>query len=136
MNYYDEIKNKLIDNEIYLKVKDYSKERHTLITHYEVGKLLHEAGRTYGEDVIGNYSKKLMLDVNNKYTPRTLRRMRQLYQFFEEQKWSPVGTKLSWSHYSELLSIKDENKLIYYINLTVEKRLSKRELRLTRIILE
>ena len=28
MNYYDEIKNKLIDNEIYSKVKDYSKERH------------------------------------------------------------------------------------------------------------
>ena len=28
MNYYSEIKNKLIDNEIYAKVKDYSKERH------------------------------------------------------------------------------------------------------------
>ena len=27
MNYYNEIKNKLIDNEIYQKVKDYSKER-------------------------------------------------------------------------------------------------------------
>ena len=27
MNYYSEIKNKLIDNEIYSKVKDYSKER-------------------------------------------------------------------------------------------------------------
>ena len=52
MNYYDEIKNKLIDDEIYSKVKDYSKERHTLITHYEVGKLLDEAGGKYGEDVI------------------------------------------------------------------------------------
>ena len=27
MNYYNEIKNKLIDNEIYARVKDYSKER-------------------------------------------------------------------------------------------------------------
>lgn len=26
MNYYDEIKNKIIDNEIYSKVKDHSKE--------------------------------------------------------------------------------------------------------------
>ena len=43
MNYYNEIKNKLIDNEIYSKVKDYSKERHTLLTHYEVGKLLIKA---------------------------------------------------------------------------------------------
>ena len=40
MNYYNEIKNKLIDDEIYSKVKDYSKEIHTLVTHYEVGKLL------------------------------------------------------------------------------------------------
>lgn len=43
MNYYNEIKSKLIDDEIYSKVKDYSKENHTLITHYEVGKLLLEA---------------------------------------------------------------------------------------------
>lgn len=38
MNYYNEIKNKLIDNEIYSKVKDYSKERHKVITYFEVGK--------------------------------------------------------------------------------------------------
>ena len=44
MNYYNEIKNKLIDDEVYSRVKDYSKEKHTLLTHYEVGKLLLEAG--------------------------------------------------------------------------------------------
>ena len=54
MKYYNEIKEKLIDNETFLKVKDYSKERHTIITHYEVGKLLFEAGNTYGQDIIGN----------------------------------------------------------------------------------
>ena len=43
MNYYNEIKNKLIDNEIYSKVKDYSKERHKVITYFEIGKLLNEA---------------------------------------------------------------------------------------------
>ena len=43
MNYYNEIKNKLIDNEIYEKVKDYSKERNRIITYFEVGKLLSEA---------------------------------------------------------------------------------------------
>lgn len=40
MNYYNEIKNKLIDNEIYSKVKDYSKERNKVITYFEIGKLL------------------------------------------------------------------------------------------------
>ena len=121
MNYYNEIKNKLIDNEIYSKVKDYSKERHTLLTHYEVGKLLLEAGKKYGDDIIGKYSKKLSLEVDKKYNPRTLRRMRQLYQFFEEQKWSPLGTKLSISHIRQLFSLNDNNEINYYAN-EIEKR--------------
>ena len=34
MNYYNEIKNKLIDTETYGKVKDYSKERHKVNTYF------------------------------------------------------------------------------------------------------
>ena len=48
MNYYNEIKTKLINNEIYNKVKDYSKERNKVITYFEIGKLLYEAGSVYG----------------------------------------------------------------------------------------
>ena len=129
MNYYNEIKNKLIDNEMYSKVKDYSKERHNLITHYEVGKLLLEAGSTYGEDIIGNYSKKLVLEVGKKYNPRTLRRMRQLYLFFEKQKWSPAGTKLSISHIRELFCLNDSNEINYYVSLCIKQNLTRDELK-------
>ena len=52
MNYYNEIKEKLINNEIYEKVKDYSKERNRVITYFEIGKLLNEAGKHYGENII------------------------------------------------------------------------------------
>lgn len=86
MNYYNEIKNKLIDDEIYGKVKNYSKERHRVITYYEVGKLLNEAGKHYGEDIIGNYSKKLVIEVGKKYDKRTLFRMRQFYNLFKDEK--------------------------------------------------
>lgn len=58
MNYYKEIKNKLIDNETYSKVKDYLKERYKVTIYFEIGELLHEAGTIYGEDIIGKYSKK------------------------------------------------------------------------------
>ena len=129
MNYYNEIKNKLLDDEIYGKVKDYSKERHRVITYYEVGKLLNDAGKHYGEDIIGNYSKKLVIEVGKKYDKRTLFRIRQFYVIFCNQKVSPLATQLTWSHYTELLSIKNENELMYYINKCIEKRLSKRELR-------
>lgn len=60
MNYYDKIKNKLIDDEMYSRVKDYSKERHKVITYYEIGKLLSEPSKHYGKNIIGEYSKKLM----------------------------------------------------------------------------
>lgn len=56
-----------------------------------------------------------------------MRRIRQYYRIFKNEKWSPVATKLSLNHYSELLSIKDDNELIYYINIAYEKNLSKRE---------
>lgn len=130
MNYYNEIKNKLIDNEVYSKVKDYSKERHNLITYYAVGKLIFEAGNVYGENIIGNYSKKLVLEVGKKYNPRTLRRMRQLYLFFEKQKWSPMGTKLSISHIRELFCLDDSNEINYYAKQVLKRNLSKRELEL------
>ena len=129
INYYNEIKDKLIDDELYSKVKDYSKERHRVITYFEVGKLLSEAGKHYGEDIIGKYSEKLIVEVNKKYNPRTLRRMRQLYFFFKKQKWSPLATKLSWSHYTELLSIKDENERNYYMNKCINNNLSRNDLR-------
>ena len=94
MNYYDEIKNKIIDNEIYAKVKDYSKERHTVITYYEIGRLLNEAGGKYGDNIIDEYSKKLVIEVGKKYNRRTLFRMKQLYIIFSNDKVSHLATQL------------------------------------------
>ena len=128
MNYYNEIKNKLIDNEIYSKVKDYSKERHRVITYFEIGRLLSEAGSKYGDNVIEEYSKKLVLEVGKKYNKRTLFRMKQFYNTFSSEKVSPLGTQLTWSHCRALLSIKEYDKINYYINLTINNNLSKREL--------
>jgi len=128
MNYYNEIKNKLIDNEIYSKVKDYSKERYRVITYFEIGRLLNEAGSKYGDNVIDEYSKKLVIEVGKKYNKRTLFRMKQFYNTFSNEKVSPMGTQLTWSHCRALLSIKDYDKINYYINLTINNNLSKREL--------
>ncbi len=129
MNYYNEIKNKLIDNEIYSKVKDYSKERHKVSTYFEIGKLLNEAGGKYGDNIIDEYSKKLVVEVGKKYNERTLRRMRQFYCKFNNEKWSTMSTKLSWSHYTELLPIKDDKEMLYYFNICVNQNIDVRSLR-------
>ena len=68
MNYYDEIKNELINNEITKKVKDYSKNKSDLTTYYNVGKLLAEAGKHYGEGIIKEYSDRLSSELNIKYS--------------------------------------------------------------------
>ena len=128
-NYYNEIKNKLIDNEVYKKVKDYSKNRNDLSTYYEVGKLLYEAGNKYGEGIIKKYSERLVIEVGKKYNKRTLFRMRQFYNMIEIQKVSPLATQLTWSHYCELLPLKDINEINYYVKITIEQCLSKRQLR-------
>ena len=128
MDYYEKIKNKIIDNETYERVKDYSKERHRVITYYEIGKLLNEAGKKYGVNIIKQYSEKLVIEVGTKYNERTLRRMKQLYLFFKKQKWPPLGTKLSISHLRVLFTLKDNNEINYYVKQIINKNMSKREL--------
>ena len=53
-NYYDEIKEKLLKNEI------------------------------YGNDIIRHYADKLAIEVGKKYNVRTLRRIRQFYLLIEK----------------------------------------------------
>ena len=128
MNYYNEIKNKIIDNEVYSKVKDYSKERHKVITYFEIGKLLTEAGGKYGDNIIEEYSKKLVIEVGKKYNRSTLFRMKQFYNVFSNEKIAPLVQQLSWSHCLILLPIKNINEINYYINQVSKRNLSKRQL--------
>jgi len=128
MNYYNEIKQELINNEITKRVKDYSKNRSDLGTYYNVGKMLSEAGKHYGENVIGDYASKLKIELNKKYNERTLRRYRQFYNFVTNLKWSAMPTKLSWSHITELMVLSDEDEINYYVSLVNDRNISYRKL--------
>ena len=127
MNYYNEIKNELINNEITKKVKDYSKNRSDLTTYYNVGKLLSDAGKHYGEGIINEFSLKLINEVGKKYNTTTLKRMRQFYRMIE--KGAPLGHQLTWSHYRELLPIKDIDEIKYYISISIEQNLTRDEMK-------
>ena len=128
MNYYDEIKEQLIKGEIYDKAKDYSKDRHKVKVYFETGKLLSEAGKESGKNIIKQYSEKLMVEVGKKYKVSNLYKMRKFYEIFSDEKLYPLGTKLSWSHYRELLTIKNIDEIIYYIHICEEGNLSRRQL--------
>ena len=128
MNYYNEIKDKLIDNEVYSKIKDYSKERNTIITYFEIGKLLNEAGGKYGDNIIDEYSKKLVVDVGKKYNRSTLFKMKKLYNIFNNKKVAPLMPQLTWNHCLILIPIKNINEIYYYALQVSSRNLSKRQL--------
>ena len=125
---YNEIKDKLIDDEVYSRVKDYSKERHRVLTYFEVGKILSDAGKHYGEDIIGKYSEKLMIDVDKKFNKNTLFKIRKFYVIFSNEKVATLWPQLTWSHCKNLISIKNINEINYYINQIINKNLSVRQL--------
>lgn len=124
MNYYNEIKNELINNETYKKVKDYSKNRSDLKTYYNVGKLLSDAGKHYGEGIIKKYSERLTLELGKKYNYRNLFNMRQFYIIFKNEKMNALRSQLSWTHYRELIKLKNINEIKYYINVAEKQNLT------------
>ena len=126
MNYYNEIKNELISNEINRKVKNYSINKNDLNTYYNVGRLLLDAGKQYGESIIKKYSLRLTEELGSGYSQRNLRNMRQFYKV--SQKWQTMSAKLSWSHYCEILWF-DNKKFQYYVKITELNNLSIRQLR-------
>ena len=132
MNYYKEIKETLIKNEVYKKVKDYSKNRSDLNTYFEVGRLIveaqgGEARAKYGNKLIKEYSLKLTKELGKGYTVSALKRMRQFYLLF--QNGATMSHQLTVSHYIELLKLKNFQEIKYYIVISEKLNLSVRELR-------
>ena len=132
INYYNEIKETLVKNEVYKKVKDYSKNKSDLNAYFEVGRLLVEAQggekrAKYGNMLIKEYSFKLTKELGRGYTERNLRNMRSFYIKFK--KWHTVCAELNWSHYRLLLSMSNNNMINYYIYIVKSQNLSVRELR-------
>ena len=129
MNYYNEIKQELINNEINRKVKNYSINKSDLNAYYNVGKILSEAGKHYYEGIVKEYSQKLKIELRKSYSVRLLYRMLKYYDFISKGKLPTLSAKLSWSHYDEILRFDDVSKIAYYINISEKQNLSIRQLR-------
>lgn len=134
MDYYNEIKNELIDNELTKKVKDYSKNKSDLFHYYNVGKLLIDAqggekNAKYGNKLIKEYSKKLTYELGKGYSWRNLYNMRLYYIVSNaNESLQPVAANLTWTNCTIILSLKDINEIMYYWNECEQYNLSKREL--------
>ena len=102
-----------------------------MLTNFNVGKILINAQggedrAKYGNKLIQQYSTKLSKEYGKNYSEKNLRNMRQFYLTFKI--WNSVSSKLTWTHYRYLLSIKNESKRNYYVNSAIEHNFSVRQL--------
>ena len=124
---YCQIENKILNHEICQNIKDYSKAKEKIKTYLEVGKLLKNVDTKYGKNVIKDYSKRLTNKFGKKYTPSLLYKIKQFYIIIE--KVPTMSGKLTWSHWYEMLSFDDINKIEYYVNQCEVYNLDVRQLR-------
>ncbi len=85
----------------------------------------------YGKQIVSTVSTQLQREFGGQeFAERNLRRMMQFASLFDDISiLSTVSTKLSWSHFVESLSLKDDLQREFYLSLAAEEHWSVRTLR-------
>lgn len=106
---------------------------HAMVSAYwQIGRLIVEQeqqGATraeYGKTQLALLSTQLTAQFGKGYSSRNLRNMRSFYLAFS--KWQTVSAKLSWSHYSTLIRIENENARLWYMQEASQQNWSVRAL--------
>lgn len=99
--------------------------------YWNIGKIIMEIQQgneraSYGNAVLEKLSEKLTNEFGKGFSTRNLERMRKFYLCFSIP--TTVLSKLSWSHYLELIKIEEENKRRFYLNESINSNWSVREL--------
>ena len=99
--------------------------------YWNIGKIIMEIQQgneraNYGDAVLEKLSEKLMNEFGKGFSSRNLRTMRKFYLMYPI--WKTVSSKLSWSHYLELIKIEEENKRNFYLKEAINSKWSVREL--------
>lgn len=85
--------------------------------YWNIGKAIMEIQQgderaSYGDAVLEKLSQKLTNEFGKGFSSRNLRTMRKFYIIYPI--WKTVSSKLSWSHYLELIKIDEEAKRNFY----------------------
>jgi predicted nuclease of restriction endonuclease-like (RecB) superfamily len=80
----------------------------------------------YGSFIIRELSNQLLTEFGKGFEERELRRMRQFYIYFPEQK--TLRFELTWTHYRYILRIEDAHIRIWYITEAITQGWNTRQL--------
>ena len=128
--YYTKIEHLIKKHEVSKRARKLEVNNDLVTTYWNVEKLIVEAQggndhAKYGNELIRKWANKFTKVYGKGYSETNLKTMRKFYVSFVN---GPPLADVSWTIYRELLSIKDENKRNYFINLCIKNNLSKREL--------
>jgi predicted nuclease of restriction endonuclease-like (RecB) superfamily len=103
-----------------------------LKTKWEIGKHIIEFEQNgnekaeYGSNLLNKLSYDLKLRYGKGFSRRNILDMRRFYLYYSN--WQTVSANLSWSHYAELLAIKDQFERSFYEIQCAKENWSLREL--------
>jgi predicted nuclease of restriction endonuclease-like (RecB) superfamily len=106
-----------------------------VILYWKVGQrirqdILKEKRATYGEEILSTLSKKLVEEFGNGFSlPNLFRMVRFAEVFPTEQIVSTLSAQLGWSHFVEIVPLKDELQRDFYTEMCRIERWSVRTLR-------
>ena len=105
------------------------------IMFWEIGNIINTAilgdnRAEYGKRIFPTLSGKLVLKYGSSFNKNNLYRMSRFAALFtNKNEITNLSEKLTWSHFSEIIQIKDSQTRLFYAAYAVEQQLGVRELR-------
>jgi predicted nuclease of restriction endonuclease-like (RecB) superfamily len=106
-----------------------------VLLHWQVGHriladILRHERASYGEEIVATVSRQLAADYGRGFAEKSLRRMIQFAQLFPDREIvAALSRELSWSHFVEILPLKNQIRRDFYAEMCRIERWSVRTLR-------
>lgn len=95
-----------------------------------ITELNYETYSAYGDKILATLSQRLTEKYGKGYSYSALTRMIKVATIYnDEQMFATVSQTLSWGHFIELITIKNDTKRLYYQQMGIAEHWSVRELR-------
>jgi len=108
---------------------------HASMTFWSVGKYIiddmeYRTYSAYGQKILATLSQRLMARYGKGYTYSALTRMLKVARMYNDKEmFAKLSQTLTWSHFIELITIKDDTKRLFYQQMGIAEHWSVTQLR-------
>ena len=99
------------------------------IGNYIISEIKYEVYSDYGKNILATLSQELTKSFGKGYSYSALTRMIKVASEYDSEMFATLSQTLTWSHFVELVTIKDKTKRLFYQQMSVLEHWSVRTLR-------